>query len=188
MIRCALKVLIAPHSGWIAVADMQLSIGTLAKWIIVPAALAGALAATLGTAVFNREWNAQFGYDTRAENALTVGGSTLLLLLTYSFVLAWVFARMGRMYRSSSDYAAALKVVAYGTLPMWLAGAFMFFMPMVIVGLAAFVYTCLQYSIGAGIVLGVKDAETAEFVAISVLLASILMTGFGMAASAIGLI
>ncbi len=181
-------VLKDPAAGWGALAASRISVSALFTRMILPASLVSALAVTLGTAVFNREWSPDFGYDTRAENALGVGAATLLLLVTYAFVLAWVFTRMGRMYRSSDNFADAFKVVAYGTLPVWVVGACMFFMPMALVGMAAFVYTCLLYSIGAGAVLGVKEGETAEFVAISLLLATIIMTGFGVAASAIGLV
>ena len=183
-----LLVLTNPSAGWGVVAASRASIGALMIRMILPAAMVAALAATIGTAVFNREWSVNFGYDTRAENAFDVGAATLLLLVSYSLVLAWVFARMGKLYQSSSNYADALKVVAFGTLPVWVVGAFMFFMPMALVGMAAFVYTCLLYSIGAGVVLGVKEAETAEFVAISLLVATIIMTVFGMAASAVGLV
>lgn len=177
-----------PAAGWGAVAARRISVSALFTRMILPASLLSALAATLGTAVFNREWDVNFGYDTRAENAFAVGAATLLLLVSYTFVLAWVFTHMGKVYRSSGSYADALKVVAFGTLPVWVVGAFMFFMPMALVGMAAFVYTCLLYSIGAGVVLGVKEGETAEFVAISLLVATIIMTVFGMAASAVGLV
>ena len=79
-------------------------------------------------------------------------------------------------------------MVAFCTLPVWVVGACMFFMPMALVGMAAFVYTCLLSSIGADAVLGVKEGETAEFITISLLVATIIVTLFGMAASALGLV
>lgn len=184
----ALLFLSAPRRGGVVLADTAASVSALLWRLVLPGALASALAVTVGVLVFNRDWDADLGYDTHPGSVGTLGALVFLLSVAYAFVLAGAFTCVGRLYRSRCSYADAFKVVAYGTLPVWIAGALMFFMPMVLGGMAAFVYSCLLYSVAADLVLGVPERETTEFVAISLLLAGVVMTMIGMAAAATGLI
>ena len=177
-----------PRTGWEAVAASRCSITALFAKFIFPGSLLSALAVTLGVALFNREWSADFGYDAPPGKAFTIGLATLLLSIFYTFVLAWVFARMGAMYRSCRDFGPALTLATFGSLPVWFAGVFMFFMPATLLGMLGFVYTCLLYSNGAATLLGVKENETPEFVAVSLLLATLIMTGAGMGIGALELL
>jgi hypothetical protein len=183
----ALLFLTAPRRGGTVLAADPVALGTLLWRLVLPGSLASAVAVMVGVLFFNRDWDANFGYDTRSGSAGLLGVLALLLSLAYAFVLAGVFMRVARLYRSECSYTDAFKVVAYGTLPVWVAGAFMFFMPMVLAGMAAFVYSCVLYSIAADTVLGVPERETTEFVAISLLLAGVAMTAIGMIATAAGL-
>ncbi len=183
----ALLFLRAPRRGAAALAGDTAGVGALLWRLVLPGSTVSALAAMVGVLVFNRDWNADFGYDTRPDRAGALGALALLLSLAYAFVLAGVFTGVARLYRSDCSYTEAFRVVAYGTLPVWIAGAFMFFMPMVLGGMAAFVYSCLLYSVAAELMLGVPERETTEFVAISLLLAGVAMTLIGMAAASVGL-
>ena len=102
-LRPLLLLLMNPSAGWAALTASPQSVAKLLTRMILPASLVSALAVTLGTAVFNREWMMDFGYDTRAENAFAVGTAALVLLVSYTFVLAWVFTRMGKLYGSSGN-------------------------------------------------------------------------------------
>ena len=103
-------------------------------------------------------------------------------------VLAFVFQQLGRMYASNRDFNAALKVAAFGSVPVWCTGPFMFLMPVILIGMAAFVYSCVLYSIGAQAVLGVKAGDANEFIGIALLLSSVLLAIAGMAAVALGVL
>ncbi len=159
--------------------------GALIAHLIFPGSLVSALAVMAGITWFNREWSADFGYSAAAGQALSIGSATLILSVIYALVLAAVFSGVGRMYNSRARYLAALTLVAYGSLPVWVAGAFMFLMPAAMLGMLAFVYACLLYSHGAHTLLGIDQSECTEFAAISLLLAAIAMTFLGMVASAL---
>lgn len=174
-----------PHSGWLAIAAIPHSAGTLLTRLVVPGALASALASTLGVALLNREWSADFGYDAPAAQAVPIGLVLLFGSVGYTCLLAWVFARMGALYGSRRAFTPALTVAAYGALPVWISGAFLFFMPAILLSMIAFVYTCLLYSNGAAAVLGVKEREAPEFVAVSLLLAALITTVAGIAFAAL---
>ena len=177
-----------PRTGWDAIAARPHTASALITRLIVPGSLVSALAVTAGITWFNREWNADFGYSAPASQALSIGLATLALSVVYAVVLAAVFILIGKMYRSRGNYAQALTLVAYGTLPVWVAGAFMFFMPAAVPAMVAFVYTCLLYSHGTHVLLGIAESESTEFVAISLLLAAVVMTVLGMIASAFHLL
>ncbi len=184
----AFQLLRHPRSGWGAIAARPHSASALIMRLIFPGSLVSALAVTAGITWFNREWHDDFGYSAPAGQALFIGCATLTLSVIYALVLAGVFTLIGKMYRSRGSYAQALLLVAYGTLPVWIAGAFMFLMPAALLGMLAFVYACLLYSHGAHVLLGIADSETTEFVAISLLLAAIVMTVLSMMASALHIV
>ena len=184
----ALHLLRHPQTGWHAIAAQPIAASALLMRLIVPGSLVSTLAVTVGITWFNRDWHPDFGYSPAADQALSIGLATLLLSVAYALVLAAVFTRIGKMYGSRGGYAQALLLVAYGTLPVWIAGAFMFLMPAALLGMLGFVYACLLYSQGSHVVLGVAESETTEFVAISLLLAAIVMTVLGMMAAALHIV
>lgn len=177
-----------PRTGWDAIAARPHTASALNTRLILPGSLISALAVTAGITWFNREWNADFGYSAPASQALSIGLATLILSVIYALVLAAAFTGVGRMYRSRTGYLAGLTLAAYGSLPVWIAGAFMFLLPATLLGMLAFVYACLLYSHGAHTLLGIDEGESPEFVAISLLLAAIVMTLLGMAASALQIV
>ena len=184
----ACQVLRHPRSGWGAIAARPHSASALIMRLILPGSLVSALAVTAGITWFNRDWHDDFGYSAPASQALSIGFATLALSALYALVLAGVFTLTGKMYRSRGSYVQALLLVAYGTLPVWIAGAFMFLMPAALLGMLVFVYACLIYSQGAHAVLGIAESETTEFVAISLLLAALVMTVLSMMASALHMV
>ena len=99
-----------------------------------------------------------------------------------------MFQQLGRMYGSSREFNAALKVAVFGATPVWATGVFLFFMPVIILSMAAFVYSCVLYGIGAHIVLGVKECEQNEFTGIALLFAAMILAAIGMAAVALGVL
>lgn len=178
----------SPNPNWEEIARAPLPAHRLFTRLILPFAIAGALAVTGGTAFLNRDWSQTFGYSTTARQAPAIGAATLVLLALMPFVLAWVFQRLGSLYKSSCSYQAALNVAAHGTVPIWVAGCLMFFAPMFIVGMGAFGYSCMLYAGGARIVLGVKSTDTAEFVGIALLFSSLIMSVAGMLLGVAGMI
>ena len=177
-----LLVVTSPHAAWPLIAAAPLRTRELLLHYVLPLSLVSAAAVTLGVAHFNRNWNFDFGYNIAQQRALSIGGATLLFVMLAVCVLAFVFQQLGRMYGSKRDFNAALKVAVFGSAPLWCAGAFIFFMPVVLVGMAAFVYSCVLYSIGAEAVLGVKAGDANEFIGISLLFSSVILALAGMAA------
>ena len=177
-----------PHTAWPLIAATPLPTRDLLLRYLLPLSLATAASVALGVARLNRDWNFDFGYNIAAERAWGVGAATFLFAILATLVFAWVFQQLGRMYGSRRDFNAALKVAVFGATPVWATGVFMFFMPVIIIGMAAFVYSCVLYGIGAHAVLGVKDSEQNEFIGIALLFASMILAVIGMAAVALGLL
>lgn len=177
-----------PHATWPLIAAAKVPTRDLLLHTILPFASVTATAVTLGVLAFNRDWNFDFGYNIAPERAWSIGGATLMFVVLAVCVLALVFQQLGRMYASSRDFNAALKVAAFGSVPVWCTGPFMFFMPVILIGMVAFVYSCVLYGIGAQAVLGVKAGDANEFIGIALLLASVLLAIAGMAAVTLGLL
>jgi Yip1 domain len=188
LIKTLVQIMSDPHATWPLIAAANLDTRDLLLHFTLPFASITATAVTLGVLVLNRDWNFDLGYNIASERAWSIGGATLMFVVLAVCVLAFVFQQLGRIYGSRRDFNAALKVVVFGSVPVWCTGPFMFFMPVILIGMAAFVYCCVLYGIGAQAVLGVKAGDANEFIGIALLLSSVMLTIAGMAAVTLGIL
>lgn len=180
-------MLLSPRPMWRVIAAESRSGFRLFVFYILPFSLAAGAAVTVGVSTFNREWHEDLGYGARAVDAIPIGMVTAIFAAFSTYVLAWVFQRMAGLYKARFDFVTALAVSVYGTIPIWLIGTTLFFMPMVVPGLLAFGYSCMLYSMGAEEVLGIPRREAPEFVAMSLLFSAIILSIAGMLAASTGL-
>lgn len=180
-------MLLSPRPLWQVIAAESRSGFRLFVFYILPFSLAAGVAVAVGVSTFNREWNEDLGYGARAVDAVPIGMVTVIFTAFSTYALAWVFQRMAGLYKARFDFVTALTVAVYGTIPLWLAGTTMFFMPMVVPGMLAFGYSCMLYTMGAEELLGIATTEAPEFVAMSLLFSAIILSIAGMLAASTGL-
>jgi hypothetical protein len=177
----------APRRVWTVISEEALSVGFLTMFYVLPFALGVACSAAIGALFFNREWDETLGYSVGADAAPGVAVTTFFFALITTFAMAWVFQRVARAYSVKPGFNAAFKVAVFGTVPTWLAGMTLFFMPMVVAAIFAFVWSCVLYARGAHTVFGMKEKETGEFVAISLVASSMLLGFIGAVLAAAGI-
>jgi hypothetical protein len=168
---------------WAALARDPLPASTLWLRIALPCSLGVALALATGSALFNRDWHADWGYSTRLEDAPRVALTALLVSAGAPLLLAAIMQRVAAMYRARPGFAAALRVAVHGSLPLWLAGLTLFLMPMLLLGFPAALMALSHYGAGARALLGIAPGESAEFVGITMLLFAVLLSIGGAALS-----
>ena len=177
-----------PAAEWDLIAAEKTSAGALLRCYILPLALLAPLATVIGMEIFNRSWDPVHGYLVPGERILATGAASYLGIIASIFTLAAIFAVIAPMFSAERDYLAALKVSAYGAIPLMIAGATLVLPVMAIVGMVALLHTLFLFWLGVRRVLNVPAGEGAEFVGISMVLFSLVSTLAGAAASALGLL
>jgi len=177
-----------PAMEWDRIAVEKTSVDQLLRRVILPLLLLAPVATVIGMKTFDRDWDPLHGYLVPSEQIFAAGATTYFASVASIFVLAAIFVLLAPMFGAPRDYVAALKVAAYGAIPVFLAGATLLLPAMAIVGMVAVCHTLYLYWHGVRRVLQVKEGSQTEFVGISVLLLAVASVVVGAAASSIGFI
>ncbi|MBL0290412.1 MAG: YIP1 family protein [Betaproteobacteria bacterium] len=182
------SLVLRPSAEWQAIAAEPITVDALLLRVILPFALLAPIATVIGMNVFDARWDPLQGYLVPPEQIFAAAATTFFAVIGSIFGLAAIFVLLAPMFGSSRDYRAALKVAAYGALPVMLAGGAMLLPAMVVVGMVALCHTLYLYWVGARCVLHVRADHLSEFVGISTLLLGAFSVLAGAAASSVGLI
>ncbi len=175
-----------PQREWERIAAEEASVDILIRHYVVPLALLGPIATTIGMRWFDRAWDADRGYRVPAGEIFAAAATTFFTSIFLVFALAAIFVLIAPMYGSTRNYRRAFTVATYGAVPVLLAGATLVLPVMAIVSVVAFLHTLYLYWLGAKRVLQVTRNEQAEFVGISMLLSSMVATLFGAIVGSLG--
>lgn len=186
--RRILILLFHPDAAWSGIAGERVTLDGLLRMWILPFSLIAPVMLVIGATVFDQAWNLELGYRVLPRGIYPVVLGTFLSSVAAVFMLAAIFSWIAPTFGPKPGFMTALKVAVFGSVPVWLASALLFLMPMIIAVLFAFLYSCYQYYIGVSKVLGIAADRAAEFVAISMLLLSLALMLAGAAGSWIGLL
>jgi len=182
------SLLSRPGAAWSEIAGECFTLNGLLRLWILPFSLIAPVTMAIGATVFDQAWNPALGYPMRGQDIYPAALSTFLLSVFAVFMLAGILRWVASLYGPKPGFMPALKVAVFGSVPVWVASALLFLMPMIIVVMFAFLYSCYQYYVGASKMLGIAADRAAEFVAVSMLFLSLALMLAGAAGSWIGLI
>lgn len=181
MLARAWRLLRSPEREWCAIAAERGPSPTLFVRYVVPMSALPAIAWATGLALFSGELGSR-GTAADATSAAEILRTALITLGGAAFsvwVLAAAFFALAPMYEARRDWPAALAVAAYGTTPVWLAGVLLLKPILAVVIVPAMIHACVLYHSGVQRVAGVKAGDAAEFVALAVLLATVVLAAAG---------
>jgi hypothetical protein len=182
------RLIFSPKVEWVQIASEQTSVRALVLGYVLPLALLAPLATVIGMKIFDRNWDPVHGYLVPPERILATGATTYVAIVGSILLLAAIFAVIAPMFGARRDFRAAIKVAAYGSVPVLLAGATLLLPVMALVGLVGLCHSLFLFSLGAQRVLNVPAGNTAEYVGISMVLLGFTSILAGAAASALGVI
>lgn len=146
--------------------------------IPVVGGFAVAVAAEVGVRVFDSEWNAVFGYSARPD----LEGSRFRLLWAAlalaPLVQGFVGASLLGFYSQRRRWRAALAVAVIGTVPLYVTGLAMVFLPGIVIVLGGFCVSVVWWATGARDLLGVPASESAEYVVAMLFVSSAVLMLF----------
>ena len=186
--RRILILLLRPDAAWSGIAGERVTLDGLLRTWILPFSLIAPVMLAIGATVFDQAWSPALGYRVLPRGIYPVVLGAFLSSVAAVFMLAGIFSWIAPFFGPKPSFMPALKVAVFGSVPMWLASALLFLMPMIIAVMFAFFFSCYHYYLGVAKVLGVAADRAAEFVGISMLLLSLALMLAGAAGSWAGLL
>lgn len=118
------NILTTPKTEWLVIAAEPTDVASLYRNYIIILAAIPAIGTFLGTARYS------------LGAGLYAGVLQYVSSLIAPFVSAFIIEKLAPTFKSSGDTTQALKLVAYASTPMWLAGIFnisVFLMPLLLI-------------------------------------------------------
>ncbi len=162
----AQRLLFQPTQEWATIAGEFTSAGPIYTRYLVPMALIGPLAATVGTIVFGiRSSLASLGesYPMSIGDAATSGVLEYGLNLLAVYVLALVVDTLAPTFGAQRNRVQALKLAAYGATPYWLGGVLALFPKLTPIGTLLGLYSIWLFKVGLGPVMKVPRDKNAAY-------------------------
>ncbi|MDQ3188445.1 MAG: hypothetical protein M3Q28_06025 [Pseudomonadota bacterium] len=169
-----------PEAWWDAVdpllGERRLIIALL--FLACAGAFAVAIASEIGVRVFNTDWNHTFGYSVQRSR-----GWQSFFALWGAFTIApiaqgLVGAALLKVYSQPRRWLPAVAVAIIGSVPMYVAGLALVLLPGVVLFAIAFLISCGWWASGNRRLLGLRDGESPEHVAVSLTISGVLMLLF----------
>jgi len=142
---------------------------------MVAGATVSAVAVYAGTRWLTTAWNFDLGFVPAFVDRIDPLRATLFTMIGGPLLLALAFTLVAPLFGQPRRPHAALAVAVIGMMPIYVVGALMFFMPAVLLLLLAFFVSCFRWGHGAQRLLGVPHGEVAEFIAITLIAASVAL-------------
>jgi hypothetical protein len=160
-----------PDGLWDAVSERLARPGVPGWLALIPVvgALAVAIAAETGVRVFNTEWHAVFGYSARPDADGSRFRTLWVALALAPYLQGVVGALLLPMYGRIRRWRAAITVAIVGSVPLYIAGLTMVWLPGIILVLGAFFVSFVWWVIGARELLEVPHSEATEFVTVTLM-------------------
>ena len=159
------RILVSPKTEWHAIAAEPADVGSIYLNYIVIIAVIPAVCAVLGLLMFGFS---AMG-STSLFGALRVGVATYVASLVGPFVAALVVDRLAPKFKSSGGLVAALKMVAYSSTPIWVAGVVNLVPALLPFGILAALYSIYIFYLGLPAVMKTPMEQVVPFMAISAL-------------------
>ena len=134
-----------------------------------------AVASEIGVRVFNTDWDSTFGYavqrDRRWQSFFALwGGFTIATI-----VQGVIGAALLKIYSKPQGWVRGVAVAIVGSVPMYVAGVTLVFLPGILLFAIAFLVSCGWWASGNRRLLGLTYGESPEHVAVSLVVSGALM-------------
>jgi hypothetical protein len=183
----AVRIVLWPKDEWPRIKEEAPdSVGVLTRFVL-PLACIPAVSWSIGLAVFGGRGvvagdkpSLDFG-EVVHGSVITLLGAVASVLLVAAFI--WVLAPF---FAGRRDWSRALQVASYSSSPVLLAGVLLLLPDLVFALMIAAVHSFYLQYLGVQYILGAKAGESAEFVALVVMLVLMASTLLGALGSSVG--
>ena len=143
-----INILTKPKEEWPVIAAEQTAIGALYTGYIIPLAAIPAVCMFLGYSVFGAAIPFAGALGFSPAYWLSQAIVSYVLGLVGVYIGALVVQKLAPTFQSEANFLQALKLIAYGMTPMWIAGVFNLIPPLAILTILASLYGIYLFYLG----------------------------------------
>lgn len=137
-------ILTTPKSEWLAIAAEPDDVEAIYRNYIVYLAAIPALSMFFGLTIVGLPFFGRYGVTTALASAI----ATYVTSLVAPFIAAVVLEQLAPKFQSSGGTARALKLVAYASTPVWVAGVFYLVLVLAPLAFVAALYAIYLFYLG----------------------------------------
>ena len=123
MLRRIVFLVFRPDAEWELIAGEPTTVDMLLRRWILPLSALAPIATYIGMKVFDASWDVEQGYLVPSDQIFNAAATTFFGTIGSILALAAIMALIAPIYHCKRDYVAALKVAAYGAIPLLISGA-----------------------------------------------------------------
>ncbi|MGE5815959.1 MAG: Yip1 family protein [Acidobacteriota bacterium] len=163
------RILKQPHTEWPVIEAEPADIATLYRSYIVPLAAIPAICGLIGMVVIGYSLPLVGRYRFGFAEALRIEVIQYIGQLVGCFVSAFIIARLGPTFNSRDDQVQALKLVAYSTTPVWIAGVLNLVPMLAVLIIFAAIYGVYLCYLGVPVLMKTPAEKVIPYIVVSVL-------------------
>ena len=166
-----------PEAWWDAIepllGDRRLAMALILLALV--GSLVVASASEIGIRVFNTSWDNSFGYALQPNRTWLSFFELWAGFTIATVVQGLIGAALLKIYSKPQRWLRGVAVAVVGSVPMYVAGATLVFLPGILLFAIAFLISCGWWASGNRRLLGLSYGESPEHVAVSLVVASGVM-------------
>ncbi|HSL22516.1 MAG TPA: Yip1 family protein [Vicinamibacterales bacterium] len=175
----ARRIITQPKLEWPVIEAEATDVATLYKSYILPLAAIPAIAMFIGLVVFGGRWIG-VTYALRAALFQYIGQ------LVGVYVSAFIVAKLAPQFASRDDQVQALKLIAYSSTPVWVAGVLYIIPPLGLLVIVAALYSIYVCYLGVPVLMKTPQDKVIPYLVVSVLVIIVVMFVLSFILGAIG--
>ena len=161
----AVAILTTPKTEWTAIAAEPDDVVALYRNYIALLAAIPAVCMFLGLTLIGLPMFGRFGIPTALASAVAMYVSALVA----PFIAALVIEKLAPTFQSSGSTLEALKLVAYASTPVWVAGIFYLVLVLAPLALVAALYAVYLFYLGLPVLMKTPPDKVVPFMVVAAL-------------------
>lgn len=163
------RILKQPKLEWPVIESEPTDIATLYRSYIAPLAAIPAICGVIGMVVIGISLPFVGRYRYGIAEALRVEIFQYIGQLIGCYVAAFIIAKLGPTFSSRDDQVQALKLVAYSTTPVWIAGILNLIPMLAVLIVFAAIYSIYLFFLGMPVLMKTPQEKVIPYMVVSVL-------------------
>ena len=180
------NILLSPKQEWQVIDDEATSVGGLYLGYIVPLAAIGPVASSIRMALFGISVPSMGTYPVPIGAAVRQGIAQYVMALVGVFVLALIIDELAPYFRVEENRYQALKVAAYSSTPVWVAGIVGLFPMLNILRLVGLLYSLFLLYLGLPVLMRVPQEKAMRYSVVVMISAVVLFFVIGFIVALLG--
>jgi hypothetical protein len=178
-------ILTKPREEWVTIAAEPTDVQKLYREYIVPLAAIPAICSWLGQSIVGTTVPFVGTYRVGFVRGLAWAIVSYVLGLVGVYVAAVIIEKLAPTFQSQSDRLAALKLVAYASTPIWVAGVLNLIPALGVLGLLAALYAIYLFYLGIPVLMKTPADKVIPYMAVSAVVIIIVYFVIGVVAGAV---